>query len=141
MKKLIWGSILAAIVAFFIWAQVSGDQWLAEFNAERTAAATAFYDKGVAQGKVQNQQACMDDAVKQIAQDLEATTAIDAGHYLRGCWSAESASEGFCADVPAYNEEATNDEKEWARFACYDLNARSDGCRLLMRQKQLFCKH
>ncbi|MEY3037753.1 MAG: hypothetical protein RL143_320, partial [Pseudomonadota bacterium] len=87
MKKLIWGSILAAVVAFFIWAQVSGDQWLADFNAERTAAAAAFYDKGVEQGRLQNQQACMDDAVKQIAQDLEATTAIDAGHYLRGCWS------------------------------------------------------
>ncbi len=64
MKKLIWGSILAAVVAFFIWAQVSGDQWLADFNAERTAAATAFYEKGLEQGKVQNQQACMDDAVK-----------------------------------------------------------------------------
>jgi hypothetical protein len=139
ITKIIWALIILSGIGFYLWAEFAGDDWLAEFNSERQQAAAEFIAKGEAEGKLKTDQACFDDAIGQIAECLSISCTVDAGQYLRGCWGVAERAEGFCDGVPEFQEEKTEEEKEWARFACYDLNSRGDGCRLLMRQKQQHC--
>lgn len=139
IKKIIWSLIIVSGVGFYLWAELAGDDWLKRFNEDRQQAAEVSFAQGEAAGAGATDQACFDAGISQIAECLSISCTIDAGQYLRGCWGVAQATDPFCEGVPPFNDDKTEEEKEWARFACYDLNSRGDGCRLLMRQKQQLC--
>ena len=139
IKKLIVALLIALGVGFYFWVEFAGDDWLKRFNEDRQQAAATFFANGQSDGAGATDQMCFDKGIAHIAECLSISCTIDAGQYLRGCWGVAQATDSFCEGVPEFNEDKTEDEKEWARYACYDLNSRGDGCRLLMRQKQQLC--
>ncbi len=135
--------ILLAVVGCFVFedeVRAYKAQWLSDFNQARESAAAAQHDLGLAFGKQQDQNGCFEKALGDIADCRSPICTIDTGNFLRACWEVSTPVSGFCEGVPAYNEEITEDEKSWARYGCWDMNNKSDGCRILMRQKQQLCE-
>lgn len=139
MKRYILLALLLLGAAFWYWAHFYGDAWLAEFNDERAQTAAAQLDRGRVFGQNQTQQGCFDSALEEIADCRSPICTVDTGHFLRGCWERASETAGFCDGVPAWNDKISEDEKSWARYGCWDMNNKSDGCRVLMRQRQQLC--
>lgn len=138
VKKIIWG-ILLAIVLFIFAAWLTQDRWLPEWNAELAEQSQLFADNGKAFGQSTDQQGCLEEALSSFNQCSGFSCTITHGKFLKACWSVSAVTENFCEDVPAFNDKPTEDDKSWARHACWGRDIRGEGCRLLMRQQQLLC--
>ena len=139
MKKRTVGAAGLLLVAglVYVWSQSS---WLDNFNADRNQEYTDKRDAGLAFGQNHNQNQCLTQALKGFNECTGYTCTIGNGKFLKACLETAEPSADFCDGVPAYQEDITEDEKTWARHTCWDLNIASDGCRLLLRQKQFFCQ-
>lgn len=138
VKKIIWGLVAVIILVIFT-AWLTQDHWLPQWNQSIADQTTEYHEKGLSFAATHDQVACLDEALTEYNLCKGFSCTLIHGKFLRACLSEASATEGFCDDVPAFNEKATEDEKTWARHACWDKNIGGDGCRLLMRQQQFFC--
>jgi hypothetical protein len=121
------------------WWQSMKAEWLAEFNAERAEAAANWRNDGLVFGRLNNQQACLEQSLSNFDGCTGFDCTVNYGRFLRACLETAQTSEGFCEAVPGFREEPTEDDKAWAKDECWGRNIRGEGCRLLMRQQQLFC--
>ncbi|MBV0933229.1 hypothetical protein [Marinobacterium weihaiense] len=146
LKKIILALVLIpALLMLFLW-QVqpawwltAKAQWLAEFNAERAEQTAHWRGLGTRLGQSADQAACLDRALTDFDGCTGFECTVNYGRFLNACLAVAAPADGFCEDVPAFREEPTEDDKTWAKHACWDRNIRGEGCRLLMRQQQLFC--
>lgn len=141
MKKLILLVLVLLAAAGYIWTQFYSDAWLAEFNDERAASAEEFRKQGQLFGQQSTQQGCFDQALKNVEDCRSPICMVDSGNFLRGCFDTSAPTPNFCDQVPAYQQKITEDEKSWARYGCWDIDNKSDGCRLLKRQQQALCSN
>lgn len=141
MKRLILIALAVVGVAGYVWVKFFSDAWLAEFNDERRASAEEFRSEGQLFGKNSTQQGCFDQALKSVEDCRSPICMVDSGNFLRGCFETSAPTPNFCEGVPAYQTKITEDEKSWARYGCWDINNKSDGCRLLKRQQQALCSN
>ncbi|SIQ46743.1 hypothetical protein [Marinobacterium stanieri] len=146
LKKIILALVLIpTLVGVFLW-QVqpawwveAKAEWLADFNAEREELAATWRNDGLDFGRENAQAACLDKALNDFDGCTGFQCTVNHGRFLNACLETAAATENFCEGVPAFREEPTEDDKSWAKYACWDRNIRGEGCRLLMRQQQLFC--
>ncbi len=146
LKKIILALVvIPALVAVFLW-QVqpawwleAKQAWLSDFNAERAELAANWRNDGLAFGRANDQEACLTKALTEFDGCTGFQCTVDHGRFLNACLEVATASEGFCDGVPAFRDKPTEDDKSWAKYGCWDRNIRGEGCRLLMRQQQLFC--
>lgn len=138
LKKIIW-SILFLIVAGIFIAWLTQDKWLPGWNQELAQQSQDFTQRGSTFGETADQQACLEEALTSFNRCSGFACTISHGKFLKACWQQATPSEGFCNEVPAFSEELSEDDKSWARHACWGRDIRGEGCRLLMRQQQLFC--
>jgi len=138
-KIFLFSIILLLVIGFLAWQQ--SPQWLESFNETRAEEAKQYRAKGLALGEVSDQDTCVTRALSAYASCTDSTYActVNQGIQLKACLEVAQPSENFCADVPEFNEKATEEEKTWARYGCWDADIAGDGCRLLLRQKQQFC--
>lgn len=141
MKKLILSALVVIGVGGYLWVELFSDEWLAEFNDERQASAQEFRQQGQSFGQQSDQQGCFDKALKDVEDCRSPICMVDSGNFLRSCFETSAETPNFCEGVPAYQEKITEDEKSWARYGCWDINNKSDGCRLLKRQQQALCSN
>ena len=141
MKRVILLALVLVGVAGYIWVKFYSDEWLAEFNDERQNAAAEFRQQGQAFGQQSTQQGCFDQALTSVEDCRSPICMVDSGNFLRGCFETSAETPNFCEGVPAYQTKITEDEKSWARYGCWDINNKSDGCRLLKRQQQALCSN
>lgn len=146
VKKIIAALVLIpALIGVFLWLvqpdwwQAAKAAWLEEFNAERAEQAAAWRNDGLAFGRANSQSACLDKALTAFDGCTGFQCTVNHGRFLNACLETAAASDGFCEGVPEFREEPTEDDKSWAKYACWDRNIRGEGCRLLMRQQALFC--
>lgn len=145
-KKILLAAILLPLLlGLFLWLvqplwwQAMKAQWLAEFNAERAEAAARWRNEGLAFGRLNDQQTCLEQTLTNFDGCTGFDCTVNHGRFLKACLETASPSVGFCDGVPEYREEPTEDDKSWAKHACWSRDIRGEGCRLLMRQQQLFC--
>lgn len=146
LKKIIWALVLLpALLGLFLW-QVqpawwlaAKAEWLADFNHERAEQAAAWRNDGRAFGQQQDQAACLSKALIEFDGCTGFQCTVNHGRFLRACLEAAAPSDAFCEGVPEFRDKPTEDDKSWAKYACWERNIRGEGCRLLMRQQQLFC--
>lgn len=141
MKKFFLTALLLSCGAGFVWFKFYSDAWLAEFNSERQTSALAFREKGQSFGAQTTQQGCFDQALKSVEDCRSPICMVDSGNFLRGCFETSAPTVDFCEGVPAYQSKITEEEKSWARYGCWDIKNKSDGCRLLKRQQQALCSN
>lgn len=146
-----WKKILLALVVLplllvlFLWQvnpawwQDVKTEWLAGFNAERAEAAARWRNDGLAFGRLNDQQTCLEQSLRNFDGCTGFECTVNHGRFLKACLETAASSDGFCQDVPAFRDEPTEDDKAWAKDECWGRNVRGEGCRLLMRQQQLFC--
>lgn len=146
LKKIILALVLIPVLVAGVlwqlqpaWWQAAKAEWLADFNAERAELAANWRKDGLAFGRLNDQNSCLDKALAEFDGCTGFQCTIDHGRFLNACLETAAASEGFCEGVPPFREERTEDDKSWAKYGCWDRNIRGEGCRLLMRQQQLFC--
>lgn len=146
LKKIILALVLIPLlVGLFLWQvqpvwwQTLKAEWLADFNSERAEQEAQWLDQGRAFGRGNGQNACLDKALMDFDGCTGYACTVNHGRFLRGCLATAEPDQGFCDEVPAYRDEPTEDDKSWAKYGCWDRNVRGEGCRLLMRQQQLFC--
>lgn len=141
MGKKIGIVILALAIIFGLWYWLYSDQWLQEFNQERSEDAALFRTQGLAEGQLTDQQGCQESALSNFAQCQESNfvCTVNQGVYLKACFETAAVTQGFCDNVPAFNEKATEDEKDWVKYNCWDMDIRGEGCRLLLRQRIQLC--
>ncbi len=140
MKKMLWiGSLVIVLVgaAVLYWMSQSG--WVDDFNQEQNQVFQQKTEEGTAYGATTDQQQCLEKTLADFDGCQAFRCTVAAGKFLRACLDSASPSEGFCDGVPEYRDEPTEDDKKWAKFICVDRNVRGEGCRMLMRQQQLFC--
>ncbi|WP_432697082.1 hypothetical protein ACQUQP_01635 [Marinobacterium sp. YM272] len=139
VKKILLALLAVAVLGVaYLW--FKKDAIVAEFNQERAEEALVYREAGLEYGRNHDQQACLDEALKEF--DTQCTgfsCTVRYGKFLNACLETAAVSETFCDKVPAYQEEKTEDEKIWAREACWAQDIRGEGCRLLLRQQQYFC--
>lgn len=138
-KKILLALLLVSVVsAVLFWLQK--DAWLAEFNAERAAEAERFRAAGLEYGRGHDQQACLDKALTDFDTQCSGfSCTVRYGRFLDACLETAAHTPGFCAGVPPYHEERSEEDKSWARDSCWEQDIRGEGCRLLLRQQQYFC--
>lgn len=138
-KKILLLLILVSVaVAALFWVQK--DEWLAEFNAERAEEAEHFRSAGLEYGRHHDQQACLDRALHDFDTQCSGfSCTVKYGRFLDACLETAAHTPGFCAGVPPYHEELSEEDKNWARDLCWGQDIRGEGCRLLLRQQQYFC--
>ncbi len=141
MAKKIGIALLILAVAFGLWYLFFSEQWLARFNEERQQDAIEYREKGLSAGQLTDQQGCQDQAISGFDQcrDSNFVCTVNHGVFLKACFETASPSEGFCDDLPEFNETATEEEKDWAKYKCWDMDVRGEGCRLLLRQRLQLC--
>ena len=140
MKRVILALVILSGLGFYFWVELYGDAWLVAFNDERQQTTDQQLATGRALGETLNQQGCFDEALLRVDNCHAFNCTVDVGNLLRGCWETSQPAPKFCESVPAYQDKMTEDDKTWARHGCWDLNSKSQGCRLLMRQKQQLCE-
>ncbi|WP_415892899.1 hypothetical protein ACMXYN_17605 [Neptuniibacter sp. PT8_73] len=138
VKKIVWGILLLLAAGIFL-AWLTQDKWLPGWNQELADQNNEFQQRGLALGQKADQQTCLEEALSSFNQCSGFSCTIKHGKFLKACLQNASPSENFCKDVPEFREERTEDDKSWARHACWSRDVRGEGCRLLMRQQQLFC--
>lgn len=146
LKKIILALVLIPMLAGLLlwqvqpaWWQAIKAEWLADFNAERAEQATLWRDQGLSFGRGNGQTACLEKALSDFDGCTGFECTVNHGRFLRACLESAEPDAGFCDEVPLFREEPTEDDKTWAKHACWERNVRGEGCRLLMRQQQLFC--
>lgn len=122
-----------------VWWQVMKAEWLTEFNAERAEAAAAWRNDGLAFGRLNDQQNCLEQSLRNFDGCTGFECTVNHGRYLKACLETAAVSPDFCAHVPEFRDKPTEDDKAWAKDECWSRNIRGEGCRLLVRQQQLFC--
>jgi hypothetical protein len=137
-RKVLIGLALLSL-AFGLWAWLRSPLWLAQFNDRQNDARVTFQAQGQLFGQSHDQQACL----TQTLAGFDGCTGFDCtlqhDYYLKACLAAAAPTPGFCDGVPAYRLTPTEDDKSWAKYACWDGNIRGEGCRLLLRQQQYHC--
>ncbi len=136
-KSLLIFLLLLVIAAVYGW--INRDSWLAGFNQERAVTTARFKQDGESVGKAVDQQECLDRALRQFDGCLGYSCTVNQGVFLKACLSQATESQGFCDGVPEYREKPTEDDKNWAKYYCWDRNIRGEGCRFLMKQQKYFC--
>ncbi|MBA4503606.1 hypothetical protein [Marinobacterium marinum] len=146
LKKTILALVLLPVLVFLFlwqvqpaWWQAAKSEWLADFNAERAEQAAQWRDRGLTFGRGNGQTACLEKALGDFDGCTGFECTVNHGRFLKACLETAEPDEGFCEEVPAFREEPTEDDKTWAKHACWERDIRGEGCRLLMRQQQLFC--
>ena len=130
--------ITIAVGAGYLW--WNKDQITQDFNQERAAERETFTAQGLAYGQSHSQQACLDKTLQDMNGCHTFSCSVNAGLFLKNCWSVASESPSMCEGVPTFLEEPTEDDKTWAKAYCIDRDIRSEGCRkLVMRQLSQFC--
>ncbi|SIS39867.1 hypothetical protein [Neptunomonas antarctica] len=136
-KSLLIALLLLIIAAIYGW--INRESWLVGFNQERTAKALQFKQNGAAFGRDNSQQDCLDRSLSQFDGCLGFSCTVNHGLFLKACLSEAAETPDFCKGVPEYHEKATEDDKSWVKYYCWDHDIRGEGCRLLMKQQQYFC--
>lgn len=146
LKKIILALVLLPLLAaLFLWQvqpawwQEMKAEWLTDFNSERAEQAAYWRDQGLTFGRGNGQNACLEKALMDFDGCTGFACTVNHGRFLKACLQSAETDAGFCDGVPAFREEPTEDDKTWAKHACWERNIRGEGCRLLMRQQQLFC--
>lgn len=138
-RHLTYGLLVLAVVAAVVgwW---NRDAWLASFNEEQQAQTTAFKQQGraFATGGA-DQQTCLDEALSRFDGCLGYACTVNHGVFLKACLNEAAPTPGFCDGVPEFRDKPTEDDKSWAKHACWNRDIRGEGCRLLMRQQSYFC--
>ncbi|TCK03514.1 hypothetical protein [Marinobacterium mangrovicola] len=139
MKKILLALLAIAVLgAGYLW--LKKDSIVEEFNRERAEDAVVYREAGLEFGRTHDQQECLDEALQEF--DTQCTgfsCTVRYGKFLNACLETASDSATFCDNVPAYQDEKTEEEKVWARETCWDRDIRGEGCRVLLRQQQYFC--
>lgn len=138
IKKFIWATLFVIVGGIFI-AWLTQDLWLPGWNKELQDKSVEFRERGLSFGERADQQACLDEALTSFNTCSGFACTITHGKFLKACWENAAPTEGFCEGVPVYSEKPSDDDKSWARHACWDRDIRGEGCRLLMRQQQFLC--
>lgn len=139
MKK-IAGLILVLLAfgaGFLYW--LSQSDWLESFNDEQNTFFTELSRDGARFGENADQQQCLDETLARFDGCQAFRCTVGYGKFLKACLGNARPLASFCEGVPEFREEPTEKDKEWAKFFCVDRNVRGEGCRLLMRQQQMFC--
>lgn len=142
MLKKILLALLAIAVLGCVYLWINKDSIVTEFNQERAEEALVYREEGLEYGRNHNQQECLDEALQEF--DTQCTgfsCTVRYGKFLNACLETAAVSDTFCDNVPAYQEEKTEDEKIWARETCWNQDIRGEGCRVLLRQQQYFCSN
>jgi hypothetical protein len=137
-KSLLVLLVLALAGSAYLW--LNRESFVAEFNQQRAQEAVQFRNAGLEFGRSNNQQACLEKALTDF--DTQCTgfsCTVRYGRFLNACLETAAEEPAFCDGVPAYQEEISEEEKAWAREACWARDIRGEGCRLLLRQQQHFC--
>ncbi|MBV1789270.1 hypothetical protein KQ940_14525 [Marinobacterium sp. D7] len=139
LKKVLLALLaLAVLGGGYLW--LNRDRFVEDFNRQRAEEVRRFHAAGIEYGRNHDQQACLDKALTDF--DTQCTgfeCTVRYGQFLKACLDNASVAPAFCQEVPAFNEELTEEDKNWARQSCWGRDIRGEGCRLLMRQQQLFC--
>jgi hypothetical protein len=122
-----------------LWAWLRGPLWLEQFNERQSDARLTFQTEGRLFGQQHDQQACLARTLENFNGCTGFDCTLQHDYYLKACLAEAAPTAGFCDGVPAYRLKPTEDDKSWAKYACWDGNIRGDGCRLLMRQQQYEC--
>lgn len=141
MGKKIGIVFLVLTAAFAVWYVLYSEQWLASFNQERQEDAAHYRALGLEAGRLTDQQGCEDTALDNFVacEDSNFVCTVNQGEFLKACYETAAATDGFCNGLPAFNEKASEDEKDWVKYNCWDMNIRGEGCRLLLRQRLQLC--
>lgn len=138
-KKILWTLLVTALVAAgYLW--MNRDGIVAEFNQQREAESRAYHAAGQEYGLDHNQRECLDKALSDF--DNECTgfsCTVRYGKFFHSCLQTAQPDPDFCQGVPPYHEEKTEEDKAWARETCWQRDIRGEGCRIILRQQQLFC--
>lgn len=141
MAKKIGIAFLLLTLVLGVWYLLYSDQWLANFNQERQQDAQIYREQGLLAGAQTDQQGCQDQALTHfnLCRDSNFICTVNQGVFLKACFETAQSTPGFCDDLPAFNEKATEEEKDWAKYNCWDMDIRGEGCRLLLRQRLQLC--
>ncbi|MDY6890527.1 MAG: hypothetical protein SVU24_02855 [Pseudomonadota bacterium] len=146
VKKILLALVLLPLLCgLFLWQvnpgwwQALKSEWLAGFNAEHAQAAARWRNDGLAFGRQSDQQGCLERTLSRFDGCTGFDCTVNYGRFLRACLESARPSAGFCDAVPPFREEPSEDDKSWARHTCWGRNIRGEGCRLLLREQQLFC--
>jgi hypothetical protein len=136
-KVLIGLALLALGLGLWVW--LRSPLWLEQFNERQSEVRTKFQAEGRLFGQHNDQQTCLDQTLAAFngCSGFECTLQHD--YFLKACLAEAAPSPGFCDGVPAYRLQPTEDDKSWAKYACWDGNIRGEGCRMLLRQQQYEC--
>lgn len=139
-KKIVW-ALLALSLLFVIWVVFFSPQWLEGFNQQRANEANVFRQQGLQAGEQTDQQGCQDQALSGFSacDDSNFACTINQGVFLKACFEVAALTAGFCDAVPAFHDKATEEEKDWVKYNCWDMDIRGEGCRLLLRQRIQLC--
>lgn len=136
--KIVWATLLLIVLGIF-GAWLTQDYWLPGWNKELAEESIAFRERGTSFGQSADKQACLEETLTSFDRCSGFACTVKHGKFLNACLKTASISQDFCKDVPVYNEKRSEDDKTWARESCWGRDIRGEGCRLLMRQQQLFC--
>lgn len=140
MRRFWLGLLLAMIVgAGYAW--LYGPEWLESWNETNQQVVEQHKREGAEVGQQTDQQGCFTTALQRVesCKESEFRCTVNSGTFLKACFNESQPTEGFCDQVPAYNESATADDKAWVKDQCMALGVQAKGCRLLMRQQQQIC--
>ncbi|WP_020679619.1 hypothetical protein [Marinobacterium rhizophilum] len=136
-KVLIGLALLALGLGLWVW--LRSPLWLEQFNERQSEARATFQAQGRLFGQHNDQQACLAQTLKAFDGCSGFDCTLQHDYFLKACLAEAAPSPGFCDGVPAYRVTPTEDDKSWAKYACWDGNIRGEGCRMLMRQQQYEC--
>ncbi|WP_286240601.1 hypothetical protein [Neptuniibacter halophilus] len=138
VKKIIFGLLLLLAAGIFV-AWLTQDHWLPGWNQELAEQSAEYRERGLALGARSDQSGCFEAVLESFDQCSGFACTINHGKYLKACWEKAEPTEHFCDEVPEFKEKPSDDDKSWARHACWSRDIRGEGCRLLMRQQQQLC--
>ena len=140
MRRFWLGLLLAVLVGVF-YGWLYGPEWLEGWNETNQQVVEQQKREGADAGRQTDQQGCLSTALQRVesCKESEYRCTVNGGAFLKACWNESLPTDGFCGQVPAYNESATSDDKAWLKEQCSELGMLAKGCRLLMRQQQKLC--
>lgn len=141
MGKKIALSGLVLVVLLGLWVWLFSPQWLEGFNQQRAEDAEVYRTQGLEAGRETDQQGCQDQALTRFdqCQDSNFVCTVNQGVFLKACFETAAVTAGFCEGLPEFHDKATEPEKDWAKYNCWDMGIRGEGCRLLLRQRLQLC--
>lgn len=138
MKKRYWIPVLLITVAVaFYW--LGRERHVAQFNQQVNDEKQAFIQRGEAFGAQGNQFGCLEKTLEATKECRGFSCSINDTVFFKSCLNTAAPSAGFCKDVPPFSEELSEDDKAWIKDSCLLSNVYSDSCKLVMKQRMLFC--